>query len=133
MTKDSKWLQMFEALERFGKIPWYGKKGSIEAKLTEWCSEQRLKYQKGILLPDRRSKLETLSYWYWDPDVEFLNKMIAGAYHSKNISMSRSRFISKKIEKSMAKREAKRKAKRKANPKSISKSKRQPKNGKIKL
>ena len=118
MSKESKWLLMFDTLRLWiecgGKLPKHGERGSVETKLAIWCSEQRLKHQKGILLPDRKNKLESLNYWYWDRNLDILNKRIARAYTSKNKSMNKNVFINKKKEIS------------KVNPKSVSKSKRRP-------
>ena len=55
-----------------------------ENALADWCNEQRVLKQKGLLEDDKIKKLEEVPYWTWTVDKEYLIRMDKEAKKGKS-------------------------------------------------
>ena len=66
-ARNSKWNEHFVSLERF--ISEFGRMPFDKEDLGSWISRQRRLHKAGKLAANRRSKLEALTYWSWEPKL----------------------------------------------------------------
>ena len=53
------------------KLPSCSSKDELEIRLSRWCSQKRIKKEKGELSNDEINRLEKLNHWYWIKEDTF--------------------------------------------------------------
>ena len=71
--KERRWQECFDRIKGFlkqtGSWPKCGSSNVDERSMWKWCSGQRSYEKKGILPPNRKKRLESLSGWLWIWDL----------------------------------------------------------------